>query len=179
MRFKRTCKAYGDWSYLRQLTVSWWFRVHVDIKFEFRKARENRDFLISSYTVTRRIVRKLGNRSLNPGSGRVLSSTTVRQSLWPEQPRIQWASWLFPQPRHEIVDLIPFAAESKDKWNCTATQQCIFMAICVIKQRDNIKLNNVSTTLLHEGISKTWSSNCREHEIKHIFYFSLCSFFGV
>jgi hypothetical protein len=85
--------------------------------------------------MTRTIVRKLWNLSLNPGSGTFLSLiTAVGQYLRPEQPPVHCALRLFPRPSHKAGDSSPSAAESTDKWNRgTTSLYTILVQLCSMK----------------------------------------------
>jgi hypothetical protein len=67
-----------------------------------------------------------------------------RMALGSTQPPFQWilgaTSLRVKQPGREADHLPPSSAEVKNVWSYTSTPQHVFMAWCLVKQRDNSTL---------------------------------------
>jgi hypothetical protein len=64
-----------------------------------------------------------------------------RPAPGPTQPPIQWVpaalSLRVKQPGREAGHSAPSNAEIKNAWSYTSTPQYVFMALCLVKHRDN------------------------------------------
>jgi hypothetical protein len=75
------------------------------------------------------------------GLGIFLFGTASRPTLGPTKPPIQWVPgalslWVKRLGR-EAERSPPSTAEAKNAWKYTSTPQYVFMALCLIKHRDN------------------------------------------
>jgi hypothetical protein len=80
-----------------------------------------------------------------------------RSALGPTQPRIQWVTGALyaeiKRPSRESDNEPSSSPQAKNTWNYNSTPQCVFVASCLVKHRDNITL---IFTLQRAGISQ-WS----------------------
>jgi hypothetical protein len=74
------------------------------------------------------------------GLGIFLFTTTSRIAVGPTQPHIQWVPGALAlgvkRPGNEADHSPPSSAEVKNEWSCTSTPQYVFMAWCLVKNRD-------------------------------------------
>jgi hypothetical protein len=85
-----------------------------------------------------------------------LFTTASRTALEPTQPPIQWVPGVLSlgvkRPRREADHSPPSRAKVKKAWSYTSTPQYVFMAWCLVKNRNNFTLNaptsKVRTTLI-------------------------------
>jgi hypothetical protein len=75
------------------------------------------------------------------GLGIFLFTTASRTALGTTQPPIQWVpgalSLGVKRPGREVDNSLPSNAKIKNAWSYTSTPQYVFMAWCLVKQRDS------------------------------------------
>jgi hypothetical protein len=86
------------------------------------------------------------------GLGIFLFTTTSRTALGPTKPPIQWVpgalSLGVKQLRHEADHSPPSSAEVENVWSYTSTPQCVFIAWCLVKHRDNFTFIDAAYKML-------------------------------
>jgi hypothetical protein len=84
------------------------------------------------------------------GLGIFLFTTASRTALGPTQPPIQWVPGILSlgvkRPGREAGYSLPSSAEVKNAWSYTSSLQYVFMAWCLVKQRNNFTLSLTRNT---------------------------------
>jgi hypothetical protein len=82
--------------------------------------------------------------------------TASRTALGPTQPPIQWVSGVLSlgvkRPGREADHSLPSSAEVRNAWSYTYTPQYAFMALCLVKHRDNCTFTFLLKTTRLEGV---------------------------